>query len=69
MKTKSLAKTLLLNLIGITLSVAPPALAALYYFPVWIAKGGEYVLSGITLLLIALAVNADAFGLVELLSY
>ena len=48
-------KRLLLNLAGLIFSIIPPALATLFYFPVWIARGGEFVFSGLTLILLILA--------------
>lgn len=46
---------LLLNALGLLFSILPPALAILFYFPVWVNKGGEYVLSGIAVLLMIIA--------------
>ena len=40
-----------LYLFGLMLSVIPPLAAILCYFPVWIAKGGEFVVSGLAVLL------------------
>ena len=51
----NITKYLLLKTVGILLCTLPPLFAILSYFPVWCAKGGEYVFSGFTLLLIALA--------------
>lgn len=48
-------RAVVLRCIGIALSIIPPLACILLYFPVWVAKGGEYVLSGFTLLLIAVA--------------
>ena len=51
----NITKYLLLKTVGILFCTIPPFAAILSYFPVWCAKGGEYVFSGFTLLLIALA--------------
>lgn len=50
-----ITKRLLFGLIGYFLCVVPPAVAILDYFPVFAAKGGEFILSGIGLLLLLLA--------------
>lgn len=39
-------------LIGMGLCVIPPVCCILLYFPIWIAKGGEYIVSGFTVLLL-----------------
>ena len=41
---------------GIILSVLPPVAAILVYFPLWLGKGGKEVLSGLSLLLLLVAV-------------
>ena len=48
-------KRLLLKLAGLALCIIPPALATLFYFPVWISRGGEFVVSGLALILLILA--------------
>lgn len=45
-------KGYLLKALGLVLSVLPPTLATLSYFPIWIAEGGEFVASGLSLLLL-----------------
>jgi len=49
-------KGLLLKALGLSLCILPPLLAALSYFPIWIAKGGECVASGLSVILILLCV-------------
>ena len=46
--------TLTLRLIGLILSVVPPAVATLEYFPLWLA-GGRTAISAIALLLLLLS--------------
>lgn len=48
-------RNLLLRALGLALCVIPPAAAALCYFPVWRAAGGEVLLSGTTILLLTVA--------------
>lgn len=48
-------KRLLLKFAGLLFCIIPPALATLFYFPVWIARGGEFILSGLALILLILA--------------
>ncbi len=55
MRTNSVTRTIVLRSIGMALSVLPVLACILLYFPVWVAKGGEYVLSGFALLLVAAA--------------
>ncbi len=45
----------LMRLIGILLSVIPPAAATLLYFPLWRDEGALSVVSGFTVLLLTLA--------------
>lgn len=54
MKEK-LYKSIILRALGVLVSVLPPALAVISYFPVWCAAGGEYVVSGFVLLLLLLS--------------
>ncbi len=55
MKANKTALRIIFNALGLSFSVIPPALAILFYFPVWIERGGEYVLSGIAVLLMLVA--------------
>ncbi len=55
MTTNRLVKRLLLTLLAIAVSVLPPAIATLLYFPVWAAEGGELVISGMTALVLVVA--------------
>ena len=48
-------KRLILKTAGLALCIVPPALATLFYFPVWISKGGEFVFSGLALILLIFA--------------
>lgn len=42
-------------LIGMALCILPPVSCILTYFPIWAARGGEYVVSGVTVLLLTVA--------------
>ena len=55
MRKSNAGLCLLFNTLGLLFSILPPALAILFYFPVWVKKGGEYVLSGIAVLLMIIA--------------
>lgn len=55
MKANNRTTALFLNVLGLSFSVIPPALAILFYFPIWVKLGGEYVLSGIAVLLMLVA--------------
>ena len=55
MKSDRVTLRLALNALGLVFCILPPALAILFYFPVWVAKGGEYILSGIAVLLMIVA--------------
>ena len=55
MRTDRLGFRLVLNCLGLALCIIPPALAIFLYFPVWVAKGGEYILSGVAVLLMIVA--------------
>lgn len=55
MKTNNTTLRILFGALGLIFSVIPPALAILFYFPVWVTKGGEYLISGIAVLLMILA--------------
>ena len=48
-------KRKILSLIAILVSTVPAVTAVLLYFPIWRAKGGEYALCGLTLLLLLLS--------------
>ena len=50
--TRGPIKSAALWLVGMALCVIPPICCTLLYFPIWAAKGGEYVLSGVTVLLL-----------------
>lgn len=50
----NLYKGIILRALGVAVSVLPPAIAALSYFPIWCAAGGEYVVSGFVALLLLL---------------
>ena len=53
--SKKWAISLLLRLASIVLCVVPVTVSILCYFPVWRTEGGEVLLSGVTMLLLALA--------------
>ncbi len=63
MKAK-LYKAIILRALGIAVSVLPPALAALSYFPIWCASGGEYVVSGFVAFLLLLC-SLPIFNIVK----
>ena len=52
----SQAKRLLFNALGIAVSVIPVSVAIFSYFPLWISRNDTSLLSGISLLLICLAI-------------
>lgn len=52
---KKLILRLLLKALAVALCVIPVTVSILCYFPVWRAAGGEVLLSGVTMLLLALA--------------
>ena len=54
MEARNKGRYLLFNILGIAFSTVPVTLAVLSYFPIWVARGGEAVISGFTLLLLAL---------------
>ena len=45
----------ILHILALSLCVLPPALATLFYFPLWQSRSGLAILSGGTVLLIALS--------------
>lgn len=49
-------KKFILRAAGTITATVPPAAATLAYFPLWRARGGEYVLSGFALTLLILSV-------------
>lgn len=49
------ALSLALRALGVVLSILPPLICTLCYFPIWQAKGGEWVASGVTALLLILS--------------
>ena len=53
---KKTVRRIILRAIGFTLCVLPVTACIFLYFPVWQARGGEVLLSGIALLLLMLAV-------------
>ena len=53
MRTGMSRKSLCLWLLGMLMCILPPAIAVISYFPVWVSRGGESVLSGFTVLLLA----------------
>lgn len=48
-------KRLILKAAGLAFCILPPVVAILSYFPIWVASGGEVVISGFALLLLTLA--------------
>lgn len=53
-KANNFTYKLILRLLGILLCTVPVCAAVISYFPAWRAEGGEVVISGFTVLLIAL---------------
>ena len=49
-------RSIILKSLGLILCVLPVTVCIFLYFPVWQAKGGEVLLSGIALLLLLLAI-------------
>ena len=49
------AKGFILRLFGMLLSVIPPAVATLFYFPLWQERGAAYLVSGTAVLLLAVS--------------
>ena len=47
--------SLLLRIIGLAFCVLPVGISVIMYFPLWQARGGETVLSGVSLVLILLS--------------
>ncbi len=54
-ENKSPTRGIVLTALGALVSVVPPALAVMSYFPIWAARSGEAALSGFTLLLLLIA--------------
>ena len=61
-------KTVVLKFSGMLLCILPVTASVLCYFPIWIAEGGEKIISGITVLLFALAMIPMYRGIKRLLS-
>lgn len=55
MKESKLSLGILLYALGLCIAIIPPTAAILCYFPVWVERGGEYLLSGIAVLLLLIA--------------
>ena len=51
---KAKTKALLCNVLGMALCVVPPVIATLEHFPIWIARGGETIISGLTVTILIL---------------
>ena len=49
---KETVKALAINIFALTVSVVPPLLATLSYFPLWIERDSRAVISGLVLLLV-----------------
>ncbi len=48
------AKYITLNIIALAMCVAPPAIATLYQFPLWVEKGTDATVSGLAVFLLML---------------
>ena len=48
------AKYITLNIIALTMCVAPPAVATLYQFPLWVEKGADATVSGLAVFMLFL---------------
>lgn len=55
MRESNFSRGVILRVLGLCFSIVPPALAILFYFPIWIERGGEYALSGFAALLMLAA--------------
>lgn len=50
-------KAILLTLLGLAFCTLPAMAAVLFYFPIWVDRGGAAALSGFTLFLMLLAIS------------
>jgi len=64
MRESKFKSGVILRVLGLCCSIIPPALAILFYFPVWVERGGEYALSGFAALLM-LAAFVPLFKLIK----
>lgn len=55
MKTASLKLKILFYTLGLLFSIAPPTVATLSFFPLWLGTGGTKIASGFVLLLCVIA--------------
>ena len=55
-RNNGIASALALRFIGMAVCIIPAAIATLSYFPLWIARDDASVLSGISLILIAISI-------------
>ena len=53
--TKSDARRTILRIVALAFCIIPVTVSILCYFPVWRAEGGEVLLSGVAVLLLAVA--------------
>ena len=53
---KKTVRSIILKTLGLVLCILPVTVCIFLYFPVWQARGGEVLLSGIALLLLLLAI-------------
>ena len=49
-------KAVIYNALGLLFCIVPPTVATLEHFPIWAAKGGEAMISGLTVILLVLCV-------------
>ena len=56
MKMQNSKKGTFLQILGLILCIFPPVLATLEHFPIWAARGGEVMVSALTLILLFLCV-------------
>lgn len=50
--TASGKKRIICHILGLLFCIVPPTVATLQYFPIWSARGGEAMVSGLTLVLL-----------------
>ena len=54
-KLNNHARRLMFNFLGLSISVIPVSVSILSYFPLWLRRGDASILSGISLILLGLA--------------
>ena len=49
-------KRIFFYILGLMFCVIPPVLATLEHFPIWVARGGEAIVSGLTVILLFISI-------------